>query len=64
MKYLIYTLIFLAVVFIGVSISALDFQDLLEGDSANALIVIMTSLCVVVLMGILLVSRSIAKKHN
>ncbi len=64
MKYLIYTLIFLSVVFIGVSVSALDFHDLLKGDSANALIVIMTSLCVIVLMGILLVSRSIAKKHN
>ncbi|AVR44622.1 hypothetical protein C7S20_04715 [Christiangramia fulva] len=64
MKYLIYTIIFLAVVFIGISISELDFRDLLKGDSANALIVILTSLCVIVLMGIIMVSRSIAKKHN
>lgn len=64
MKYLIFTLIFLAVVFIGVSVNALDFQDLLHGDSGNALIVILTSLCVIVLMGIILVSRSIAKKHT
>lgn len=64
MKYLIYTIIFLAVVFIGVSVSTLDFQALFEGKSAQAMIVILSSLCVIVLMGILLASRSIAKKHS
>lgn len=64
MKYFIYTIIFLAIVFIGVSASVLDFQNLTEGDSGKALIVILASLCVIVLMGILLVSRSISKKHN
>ncbi len=62
MKYLIYTVIFLAAVFIGLSVTALDFQDLMAGDSANAVIVIVASLCVIVLMGILLISRSISKK--
>ncbi|APG60652.1 hypothetical protein [Christiangramia salexigens] len=64
MKYFIFTIIFLALVFIGISISVLDFQDPMEGDSGMALIVILASLCVVVLMGILLVSRRIAKKHK
>ncbi|QYA24704.1 hypothetical protein G3I01_04005 [Gramella sp. MT6] len=64
MKYFIYTIIFLAVVFIGVSASALDFQDLTGGDSANALIVMLASLCVIVLMVILLMSRTISKKQQ
>ena len=64
MKYFIYTIIFLALVFIGVSASVLNFQDLMEGDSAKALIVILASLCVIVLMVILLVSRTISKKHD
>ena len=64
MKYFIYTLIFLAVVFIGISLQALDFNNLMEGDSGNALIVIVASLCVIVLMSIMLVSRTIAKKHK
>ncbi|MBT8296207.1 MAG: hypothetical protein KJO51_07310 [Gramella sp.] len=64
MKYLIYTIIFLAFVFIGISASKLDFQNLMEGDSAYALIVSVASLCVIVLMIILLVSRTISKKHG
>lgn len=62
MKYFIYTVIFLAIVFIGISVSVLDFQNLLEGDSAKALIVILASLCVIALMAILLISRQISKK--
>jgi putative effector of murein hydrolase LrgA (UPF0299 family) len=64
MKYFIYTLIFLAIVFIGISISILDFQDLMSGDSAKALIVIIASLCVIVLMAILLVSRTISEREK
>lgn len=64
MKYFIYTIIFLALVFIGISATILDFQDLMSGDSANALIVIVASLCVIVLMVILLISRTISKKHD
>jgi len=64
MKYFIYFIIFLAVVFIGVSVFSLDLNALLEGDSANALIVILASLCVIILMSILLVSRTISRKHG
>lgn len=64
MKYFIYTIIFLAIVFIGISASALDFENLTSGESANALIVMLASLCVIVLMVILLVSRTISKKHG
>ncbi|GEM_PF-6518847 len=64
MKYFIYTIIFLAVVFIGISLQTVDINNLLEGDSGNALIVIAASLCVIILMAILLVSRTIAKKHR
>ncbi|WP_295180115.1 hypothetical protein [uncultured Christiangramia sp.] len=64
MKYFIYFIIFLAIVFIGVSVSSLDLNALLEGDSANALIVILASLCVIILMSILLVSRTISRKHG
>ncbi len=64
MKYFIYTIIFLAIVFIGISASALDFENLTQGDSARALIVMLASLCVIVLMVILLISRMISKKHE
>jgi len=64
MKYFIYFIIFLAIVFIGVSVSSLDLNALLEGDSANALIVILASLCVIILMSILLVSRTISRRHG
>jgi len=64
MKYFIFTIIFLAIVFIGISIQSINLDALLEGDSGNALIVIAGSLCVIVLMSILLISRTIAKKHK
>lgn len=64
MKFFIYFIMFLALVFIGISASALDFQAILENDSANALIVILSSLCVIILMSILLISRTISKKHS
>ncbi|SKB49194.1 hypothetical protein SAMN05660776_1379 [Salegentibacter holothuriorum] len=64
MKLFIYTVIFLAVVSIGYSTTALDFDNLLKGDSGTAVLVIVGSLCLVILMGILLTSRSIAEKHN
>ncbi|MDX1544090.1 MAG: hypothetical protein R3214_09105 [Christiangramia sp.] len=64
MKYFIYTIIVLALVFIGISFSVVDFQNLTEGDSGNALVVILASLCVIALMTILLISRSISKKHS
>ncbi|PRX44475.1 hypothetical protein SAMN05878281_2224 [Salegentibacter salegens] len=64
MKLFIYTVIFLAVVVIGYSTTVLNFDDLLKGDSGIGVLVIVGSLCIIILMGILLTSRSIAKKHN
>ncbi|WP_417885356.1 hypothetical protein [Zunongwangia sp.] len=63
-KYLIYTIIFLAVVLIGYGITILDINHLFEDESGGALVAILAALCVIVLMSILLVSRTIAKKHN
>ncbi|MDN3596144.1 hypothetical protein [Zunongwangia endophytica] len=64
-KYLIYTIIFLGIVVIGFNITILDFSShIMEDESGGALIAIIASLCVIVLMGILLVSRAIAKKHS
>ncbi|TBW27124.1 hypothetical protein [Gramella sp. KN1008] len=64
MKYFIYILILLSLSFIGISASVLDFNNLTEGDSGKALVVILASLCVIVMMAILLVSRRISKKHD
>jgi len=64
MKYFIYTIIFLAIVFIGISAQSIDFSNFMEGDSGNALIVIAASLCVIVLMSILLISRTISERHK
>lgn len=64
MKYVIFTIIFLALVFIGISATKLNFNALTEADSGNALIVILASLCVIITMIILLMSRTISKKHN
>jgi DMSO/TMAO reductase YedYZ heme-binding membrane subunit len=64
MKLFIYTVIFLALVIIGYSTTVLNFDALLKGDSGTAVLVIVGSLCLIILMGILLTSRSIAEKHN
>ena len=64
MKLFIYTVIFLALVIIGYSTTVLNFDDLLKGDSGTAVLVIVGGLCLIILMGILLTSRSIAEKHN
>lgn len=64
MKFFLYTIILLAVVLIGYNVTILNFNNLMEGDSAGAVIAIVASLCVIVLMAILLVSKRIAKKHE
>lgn len=64
MKFVIYTVIFLALVLIGFSISVINPSNLFEGDSANALIWMLAAICIIVLMIILLVSRKIQKKHQ
>ncbi|GHA48464.1 hypothetical protein GCM10007103_31680 [Salinimicrobium marinum] len=62
MKILIYTLIVLAIGLIGYNATFLDFDNLFVDDSGTALIGILSSSIVVVLMVILLMSRTIAKK--
>lgn len=64
MKILIYSIILLAIVLIGYSSTILDFDNLLEGDSAKAVMAIIASLCVVVLMIILMLSRKIYNKQE
>lgn len=64
MKFFLYTIILFAIVLIGYNVTILDFNDLLDGDSAKAVLAIVGSLCIIVLMVILLVSRSIARKHQ
>lgn len=64
MKILIYTLIVLAAGLIIYNFTFLDFDRLFEDDSATALIGILASSIVIVLMVILLMSRSIAKKAD
>ncbi|MDR9455910.1 MAG: hypothetical protein RI572_00750 [Salegentibacter sp.] len=64
MKILIYSIILLAIVLIGYSSTILDFNSLFEGDSSKAVMAIIASLCVIVLMVILLLSRKISKKQN
>lgn len=64
MKILIYTLIVLAVGLIVYNFTFLDFDNLLADGSATALIGILASSIVIVLMVILLMSRTIAKKAD
>lgn len=64
MKILIYSIILLAIVLIGYSSTILDFDNLLEGDSAKAVMAIIASLCVIVLMIILMLSRKIYNKQE
>lgn len=64
MKIFIYLLMFLAVAVIIYNFTLLDFNALLEGQSALALIGILASACVLVLLGILLTSKAIARKNK
>lgn len=64
MKIFIYLLIVLSVVVIGYNVTLLNFDDLFTGDSGIAMIGILCAACVIVLMVILLTSRSISKKSG
>ncbi|MDT0690850.1 hypothetical protein RM549_13715 [Salegentibacter sp. F188] len=64
MKIFIYSVIILAVILIGYHVSILDFENLLQGESAKAAAAILASICVILLMAILLVSRKISGKHS
>lgn len=62
MKILIYLLIAIGSALIIYNFTFIDFQNIFSGDSATALVGVLASSCVVVLMIILLISRSIAEK--
>lgn len=62
MKTLIYTLIVVAICLIGYNATFLDFENLTSGDSKTALIGVLAASCVILLMVILLISKSISQK--
>ncbi|MCF4100397.1 hypothetical protein L1I30_01845 [Gillisia sp. M10.2A] len=64
MKIFIYLLIVLSLVVIVYNVSVIDFDNLLQGDSAIALIGVLAATCVVVLLLILLTSKAIERKSK
>ena len=62
MKFLIYFLLIFAFAIMIYNFTFVDFENAFVGDSGTALIGIFCSAIVIVLMAILLVSRTIAKK--
>ena len=64
MKFFIYILMALAIAVIVYNATILDFNDLLAKDSSIALIGILAAAIVIVLLGILLTSKAIEKKHR
>jgi len=67
MKTFTYIVFALAIVFIGVNASMLDFSNLFEGQSLIAIIGILATMCAVVLLLIFNMSKSIdnkLKKHS
>lgn len=64
MKIFIYILMALALTVIVYNATILDFNDLLAKDSSIALIGILAAAIVIVLLGILLTSKAIDKKHR
>lgn len=61
-KTLIYILIIIAFGLLIFNATKVNFDALMEGDSATALISILVAFCVIVLLAILLVSMKIAQK--
>lgn len=64
MKAFIYFLIAVATALIIYNLTFVDFQDVFSGDSKTALIGVLASSIVVVLMVILLMSRSISERSE
>jgi len=62
MKALIYTLLILSVSLLIFNATQLNFNDVLEGQSKIAIIGILASLCSILLLWILLVSKKIKEK--
>lgn len=64
MKYFIYTILSLGILLLIFNILQIDFQNIFGQESSGAWIGVLSSLCVIVLMWILLVSRTIQKKYR
>ncbi|MFO7719535.1 MAG: hypothetical protein R6W85_03745 [Gillisia sp.] len=64
MKIFIYILILLSIGVIGYNFTVLNFKDLLAKESSIALIGILGAAIVIVLLGILLTSKAIDRKHR
>lgn len=64
MKYLIYTILALSIGLLIFHATQLDFQDLFSHESSGALIGVLSSLCVIVVMCILLITRKIRDKSR
>lgn len=64
MKIFIYILMALALAVIVYNSTLLDFNDLFAKDSSIALIGILAAAIVIVLLGILLTSKAIDRKHR
>ncbi|HIB36013.1 MULTISPECIES: hypothetical protein [Mesonia] len=62
MKYFIYFLMLCALGLLIYNVTIIDFNDLMAKDSKVAVACVLSSLCVIVLMLILLISREIKKK--
>lgn len=64
MNYLIYFFIVIALALIGFNATKINWQSPFSGDSTLALIQILASLCAIVLLVILLISKRIKDKHS
>lgn len=64
MKYFIYTILSLGIILLIFNILQIDFKNTFGQESTVAWIGVLSSLCVIVLMWILLVSRTIQKKYR
>jgi hypothetical protein len=62
MKIFIYILMAFAIAVVAYNFSILNFDTMLVGDSAVALIGILAAGCAIVLLGILLTSKAIERK--
>lgn len=64
MKYVIYFLMLFAVAMMVVSATLIDFSNAFGEESSFGLIGFMVSLCSLILLGILLVSRALKERYE
>jgi|TARA_R110002012_G_scaffold83533_4_gene210159 hypothetical protein len=64
MKYLIFVFSIIAVVLIGYNVTLIDFRAPFEGQSTVAIITILASLCAIILLQILRISKKIEDKSK